>query len=578
MTSNKIDKKDFVEAFHQLLFVAINNLFSQGAVKLDQYIIDDYLKNNLQSLYNIYTRNNGNLYVEKAKELATPENFNTNYQEMKKFSLLRAYLKSGIEVDEIYNPDEEDPEIADEQRYQFSQMTIDDILNYFRQKVSNITQEYSPKVGRDSVKAGSDEARKQKEEWKKTPAYGLSYASNYMTTVTRGMQPRRFTVCSARTGLGKTRVTIANLCHSFTPKYWDSNVGEFVKNPNGTQNAALYIGTEMELITEIEPILWAYIADVPQQHIMTGKYVGDEEERVDEAIRILHEEGHIYLEYVPDYDIGTLENVIEQHVLQHGITHVFFDYIHVTTDLISEFQANAKARMQIREDQVLANLSLKLKDLTRKYDICIDTWTQVTGDFKNEQNRDQTIVRGAKAIIDKADHGAILSEVTKKEEKYLEKILRSKFLKYKPNRCLSVYKNRGGEYNKVKIWLYIEYSTMRVHDLFCTDYDYELLDIPQTFTRVEEDQKVQFFNNKDFLRSQMINDAVDIAQTAKEEGTFDVFEDTEEVTKKIKEALENEEDPFLESPESRKFRMVEDDEDDEEEKKASSKEEEEIDY
>ena len=45
-----------------------------------------------------------------------------------------------------------------------------------------------------------------------------------------------------------------------------------------------------------------------------------------------------------------------------------------------------------------------------------------------------------------------------------------------------------------------------------------------------------------------------------------------------KEALENEEDPFLESPESRKFRMVEDDEDDEEEKKASSKEEEEIDY
>ena len=150
------------------MFVAINNLFSQGAVKLDQYIIDDYLKNNLQSLYNIYTRNNGNLYVEKAKELATPENFNTNYQEMKKFSLLRAYLKSGIEVDEIYNPDEEDPEIADEQRYQFSQMTIDDILNYFRQKVSNITQEYSPKVGRDSVKAGSDEARKQKQ-----------YAQNY---------------------------------------------------------------------------------------------------------------------------------------------------------------------------------------------------------------------------------------------------------------------------------------------------------------------------------------------------------------------------------------------------------------
>lgn len=558
------------------MFVAINNLFSQGAVKLDQYIIDDYLKNNLQSLYNIYTRNNGNLYVEKAKELATPENFNTNYQEMKKFSLLRAYLKSGIDVDEIFDPDEEDPEISDEQRYKFSQMTIDEILNHFRQKVSNITQEYSPKVGRDSVKAGSDEARKQKEEWKKTPAYGLSYASNYMTTITKGIQPRKFVVSSAGTGVGKTRLTIANLCHSFTPKYWDSNKMEFVKNPNGTQNAALYIGTEMELITEIEPILWAYIADVPQEHIMTGRYYGDEEERVDEAIRILHEEGHIYLEYVPDYDIGTLENIIEQHVLQHRVRNVFFDYIHVTTDLISEFQANAKARMQIREDQVLANLSLKLKELTRKYDISIDTWTQVSGDFKNEQNRDQTIVRGAKAIIDKVDTASIVSEVSKKEEKYLEKIIKNRFLKYKPNRCISVYKNRGGEYTKCKIWLYVDYATMRVHDLFCTDYDYELLDIPQTFTRVEEDQKVIFTNDKDAIRGKIISDAVDIAETAKEEGTFDVFEDTEEIAKRIKETIENEEDPFLESPESKKFRMVEDE--DEEEQKSSSKEEEEIDY
>ena len=117
------------------MFVAINNLFSQGAVKLDQYIINDYLKNNFQSLYKIYTKNQGDEYVEKAKELATPENFNANYQELKKFSLLRRYLKAGIEVDEIFDPTEEDPEVLDEQRYRFSQMSIDDILNYFRKKL-----------------------------------------------------------------------------------------------------------------------------------------------------------------------------------------------------------------------------------------------------------------------------------------------------------------------------------------------------------------------------------------------------------------------------------------------------------
>lgn len=149
-------------------------------------------------------------------------------------------------------------------------------------------------------------------------------------------------------------------------------------------------------------------------------------------------------------------------------------------------------------------------------------------------------------------------------------------MKYQPNRCISVYKNRGGEYTKCKVWLYVDYATMRVHDLFCTDYDYDLIDMPQTFTRVEEDQKVIFSNDKEIVRGKIISDAVDIAETAKEEGTFDIFEDTDDVVRKIKETLENDDEPFLESPENKKFRMVEDDEDDEEEK-ASTKEED-IDY
>lgn len=568
------------------MFVAINNLFSQGAVKLDQYIINDYLKNNFQSLYKIYTKNQGDEYVEKAKELATQENFNANYQELKKFSLLRRYLKAGIEVDEIFDPTEEDPEVLDEQRYQFSQMSIDDILNYFRKKLSAITEEYSTKNGRDSIKAGSDEGKKQKEEWKKTPAFGLSYASNYLTTVTRGIQPRKFVLGSAASGTGKTRITVANICHTFAPKYWDSNVGEFVDNPNGTQNAALYIGTEMELVQEIEPILWAYMADVPQGHITSGQYVGDEEERVDEAIRILHDEGHIYLEYIPDYDLATLENVIEQHVLQHNVRHVFFDYIHITTDLIGEFQSNAKAKMQIREDQVLANLGLKLKELTRKYDISIDSWTQVSGDFKNSANQDQTIIRGSKALADKIDTGYIVSMVNMQDLKKLEKIMKSRFLKWQPNRCITVYKNRGGEYTKCKIWVYIEYSTMRVHDLFCTDEDYQILDMPQTFTRVREDQKVVFSTSKEELFGQMIEDTVDITETALAEESSNAFEDTEEVEKKIaaeldkdnkKEDNEDENEPFWEDPYNKKLEAVVDPDDNEEEK-ASRTESEEFDF
>ena len=39
------------------------------------------------------------------------------------------------------------------------------------------------------------------------------------------------------------------------------------------------------------------------------------------------------------------------------------------------------------------------------------------------------------------------------------------------------------------IWLYIDYSTMRVHDLFVTDYEYKLIkDIEKTYINVSDEE------------------------------------------------------------------------------------------
>lgn len=430
-----------------------------------------------------------------------------NYAEFKKFSLLRTLLRQGIEVDELFDPEEVDEEIADAKRAKLRKMTTDDILHFFRQKLYTIDKSFSNNSVRNSRKAGSEGAREQKEEWKKIPDVGLSFASNYLTTVTDGMKLERFNITSAGTGVGKTRMTIAHLCHSFVARFWDSKQQKWIKNPNGTQNAALYIGTEMELIEEIEPILWAYIADVPQDHITQGTYEEGEEERVDEAIRILDEESFIFLEYIPDYDVSALRDIVEKHVKENNVHHIFLDYIMTTAELTREYQNTIQAKMVLREDQVLSNFSAKLKDLCREYSIHLESWTQVSGDFKNENNRDQTIVRGAKALVDKADTAAIASLMTKKEEKLLEKFFKLPIMmgKRKPNHkviCLSVYKNRGGKYNRIKIWLGIDYSTMRVHDYFCTDYDLtELCDIQQSFTEVLEDQKINRVHHKNLLSS-----------------------------------------------------------------------------
>lgn len=107
----------------------------------------------------------------------------------------------------------------------------------------------------------------------------------------------------------------------------------------------------------------------------------------------------------------------------------------------------------------------------------------------------------AKSIIDKADSAMIVSRPTKQEFKKIDYILRGMVSigKPQPNICISVYKNRGGKYNNVKIWLYIDYDTMRVSDLFITDYDCNLLPIEQKWTRVDENQNIIVYTNKDEL-------------------------------------------------------------------------------
>lgn len=499
---------DFVDVFHQIIFSVIKNLAREGAeeIELDDIIV--YLEAKYPTKYQKFIKLDGERYVLDAKELAHPKTFKANYEEIRKWAALRAIAQHGIDVSEFFDPNETDPQIIEETSDRFNSYDTAGIIAYFKQKIIAVNEMFISHGSRNSIKAGGLEAHEQKEAWKESIDHGLAYASNYLTTITYGIRKKKFTVMSAGTGVGKTRITVSNICHTFAPKFYDKESGEWKDNPNGTKNCCLYIGTEMELREEVEPIIWGYMADVPENHILMNTYEEGEEERVDQAIAYLtdtHDNAKrgIYLEYIPDYDIATLEHVIEQHVTLHGVTAVFLDYIHTTSALLNEYQRNASSKMAIREDQVLGNLSAKLKDLTRKFDISIDTWTQVSGDFKNIQNRDQTIVRGSRAIIDKADVAAIVSRPTEQEYKKMDKILKSPVMagKKKPNVCMAVYKNRGGQYNQVKIWLYIDYATMRVHDMYTTDYDYAILPIKKSTVCVTEDGRISVSTYDDSYKS-----------------------------------------------------------------------------
>ena len=481
----KIVQNDFPETFHKLIFAAINNLYKNGAEEIDAVAIDEYLSH-YETQYQVFLKNEGISFLEKIQEMALQSNFKYYYDQLKKFSLLRSYVEHGISVEEFFDPDEINPEVIEKQRKQLDEYTIQDIINHYKKKHSRVIAPFLNTEGQDSKKAGVG-GHEQKEKWKQDTAWGIGYASAYLTTALHGIRKRRFNIKSAGTGVGKTRTSIADIGYACSPYYYDKSLSKWCENPNGKSNGGLYIGTEMELLEEIDPILWAYIADVPQDHIEFNLYEDGEEERVDKAIDILEHEANIWFEYVPEYDANTLEEIIETHKLEHDIEYVWFDYISATVELNSEYAAESKTKMVVREDQVLANLSKKLKNFTRKFDVSIDSFTQVTGDFKNETNRDQTIVRGSKAIIDKADGAMIAMPPTEKELKKIEPITRELINKPAPNLVYSLYKNRGGKWNKIKIWLYIDYSTMRVHDLFVTDYEYKLIkDMEKTYIDVND--------------------------------------------------------------------------------------------
>ena len=123
----------------------------------------------------------------------------------------------------------------------------------------------------------------------------------------------------------------------------------------------------------------------------------------------------------------------------------------------------------------------------------------------------------------KADVASIMSVPTKKEIKELEPVFHHAlaFGKKQPNVCMSFYKNRGGRYNRIKVWLYVDYSTMRVHDLYCTNYDNEIIaDIPQTYMKIEEDKVIATTSKDEIV---MTLDASDVELT-EEEKNIEVVE------------------------------------------------------
>ena len=139
-----------------------------------------------------------------------------------------------------------------------------------------------------------------------------------VNTVTRGARLKKFYLRSAPTGVGKSRTMVADACNIGCNRIYDENFG-WIKN--GVAEPTLYITTEQEK-EEIQTMMLAFLACVNEDHILNGKYEGDEEKRVREAARILSE-SPIYIEVLPDFSLQDVEDRIKRNIRDHDVKYVF---------------------------------------------------------------------------------------------------------------------------------------------------------------------------------------------------------------------------------------------------------------
>ena len=473
-----ITDEDFPDKFHKIVFGAIYKIYELGAEKITLKNISDFLAERPKSEA-VFVKEKGNEWLLQASENATLTAFDYYYGRLKKMSLLRAYDSYGIDVSFIYDPDN----ILDTKKKQMQEEWLDnscleEIAAKIDLRIEEIKAQYVDDVHGEAYQA-ADGILDLITRLKETPEVGVPLYGPLINTVTRGARLKKFYLRSAPTGVGKSRTMIADACYIGCNMIYDEIFG-WIKN--GTGEPVLYITTEQEK-EEVQTMMLAFLACVNEEHILNGTYEGDEEERVLEAARILAE-SPVYIEELPDFSLQDIENTIKKNIRDHDVKYVFHDYIHTSLKILEEITRRSGG-VKLREDNILFMLSIRLKDICNQYGIFIMSATQLNGDYQDADTPDQNLLRGAKAIADKIDLGSILLPVKQKDLEALELILSANTFD-KPNLKLSVYKNRRGRYKGVYLWCKADLGCCRVKPMFCTTFDYEILNVEDLKIITEE--------------------------------------------------------------------------------------------
>jgi replicative DNA helicase len=467
----KLNRSDFSpNLFHKTLFAIIERLAETGMEQIDEKAVCTFIESTEDyAVQREVLEDNEYLgFIKSIKEVVktSDETIDYYYNNVRKFSLLRDYKNNGIDITSVY--DELGDE--DEQRRKLNDLTIGEIIDTFDNMLGKIRKEYSVNSSVEEVKAG-DGFDAVKEQFKETPFYGMSYQSEYLNAITRGQIKGQLACFTSPSATGKTTIGIGDVCNVAVKRYYDEKTHQYINNPRCVSKGALIIQFELDNLSEITPKLVSWISGVASPKILDGRYINDEEARVDEAIKIL-KESNIYISYMPNFTTKSIADCVKRYKVQYNIDYVFFDYIADNSAVNNELQSMSKVK--IRTDQVLEALTDTLKNIARENDVFVRTCTQSNFKVKETEILDESVIAGSRAVTNKLDIGAVITFPRKKEIEEVAPLLPDNL---PVTHVCSIYKCRFGRYARnLKVWLNIDLGTGRVTDLLVTAWDNTLLE------------------------------------------------------------------------------------------------------
>lgn len=468
-------KTDFYKPIQQLVFTSIFNMAQNGVQRITPQDVDLYLSQ-YGSQYEFFKKEKGYEFVSQCYQTAEgsdEKQFDSYYNRLKKFSVLRDLEGMGVDTKQFYDT-EKDALNRDLEDEKLNKLSLQQILNQVRSDIVTIENRH---VGKDqgTSQSAAKGMRALVKELQDHPEVGLPLQGDIMNYACRGARLGKLYVYSSSSGGGKTRTMVGNACAISMP-YIDK-MGQVVMR--GTQEhpdyqKVLFVTTEQQA-DEIQTMILAYVSGVNENTILLGNYSPEELNRVQHALDIIDKYGENFIiECIPDPSIAMIRSRLTKYIVQDDVIYIFYDYIFSSPGLLSEFRDVA-----VREDVALMMLSNTLKEIAATYNIFIHSATQLneTGTKREIGLRDQNCIRGSKAIADKVDIGMVGIRIPDEEYKQIaaiwEEIKKQRGYSFDPNIVVDIYKNRRGEMNSVKVFRYFDYSTLHCIDLFVTDASYK---------------------------------------------------------------------------------------------------------